>query len=69
MVDVVTALEWVHSNVEMPAIVLMSLGGPVTSILDAAAQSVSDIGVTVVVAGGNQAAGDILLSVGPYHTA
>ncbi len=57
MVDVVTALEWVHANVEMPAAVLMSLGGPVATILDAAAQSVTDIGITVVVAGGNSATG------------
>ena len=63
MVDVVTALEWVHSNVEMPAVVLMSLGGPVASILDAAAQSVTDIGVTVVVAGGNAAGGDSPYSI------
>ena len=61
MVDVVTALEWVHTNVEMPAVVLMSLGGPMVTILDAAAQSVTDAGITVVVAGGNSAAGDAYL--------
>lgn len=57
MLDVVNALEWVHSHVQTPAIVLMSLGGPAAAILDAASQSLSDIGVTVVVAGGNSAAG------------
>ena len=64
MLDVVTALEWVHSNVEMPAVVLMSLGGQVAAILDAAAQSVTDIGINVVVAGGNSAAGELLLLTG-----
>ena len=62
MVDVVSALEWIHGNVQMPAVVLMSLGGPAASLLDAAAQSLTDIGITVVVAAGNSAGGDINLS-------
>lgn len=57
MLDVVKALEWVHSSLQAPAVVLMSLGGPATAILDAAAQSLTDIGVTIVVAGGNSAGG------------
>ena len=57
MLDVVKALEWVHGSLQAPAAVLMSLGGPATAILDAAAQSLTDIGVTVVVAGGNSAGG------------
>lgn len=57
LLDVVKALEWVHSNLQAPAIVLMSLGSPVAAILDAAAQSLTDIGITVVVAGGNSAGG------------
>ena len=57
LLDVVKALEWVHSNLQAPAIVLMSLGSPVAAILDAAAQSLIDIGITVVVAGGNSAGG------------
>lgn len=61
MVDVVSALEWIHSNVQMPAAVLMSLGGPVASLLDTAAQSLTDAGITVVVAGGNSAGGDSTL--------
>ena len=61
MVDVVNALEWIHGNVQMPAVVLMSLGGPVASLLDAAAQSLTDIGITVVVAAGNSARGDLNL--------
>lgn len=67
MVDVVTALEWVHAHVEMPAVVLMSLGGPVATMLDAAAQSVTDVGITVVVAGGNSGAGDAYLSHVTVH--
>lgn len=58
MLDVVSALEWVHTHVQMPAVVLMSLGGSVATVLDAAAQSLTDIGVTVVVAGGNAASGE-----------
>jgi hypothetical protein len=58
MLDVVSALEWIHSNVQTSAVLLMSLGGPVVSLLDAAAQSLTDIGITVVVAGGNSAGGD-----------
>ena len=57
MLDVVKALEWVHSSLQAPAAVLMSLGGPATAILDAAAQSLTDIGITVVVASGNSAGG------------
>lgn len=62
MLDVVSALEWVHTHVQMPAVVLMSLGGSVATVLDAAAQSLTDIGVTVVVAGGNAASGECLTS-------
>ena len=62
---VVTALEWVRSNVEMPAVVSMSLGGAAAPKLDAATQSLTDIGVTVVVAGGNSAAGAALLLCHP----
>ena len=57
MLDVVKALEWVHSSLQAPAVVLMSLGGPAAAILDVAAQSLTDIGVAVVVAGGNSAGG------------
>ena len=64
MLDVVSALEWVHTHVQMPAVVLMSLGGSVATVLDAAAQSLTDIGVTVVVAGGNAASGEC--STSPY---
>jgi len=62
MLDVVSALEWVHTHVQMPAVVLMSLGGSVATVLDAAAQSLTDIGVTVVVAGGNAASAECLTS-------
>ena len=60
---VVTALEWVQSNVDMPAVVSMSLGGATFPKVDAAAQRLTDIGVIVVVAGGNPAAGAAFLAV------
>ena len=70
MLDVVSALEWVHTHVQMPAAVLMSLGGSVATVLDAAAQSLTDIGVTVVVAGGNAASGECSTSayMGACHS-
>ena len=61
MLDVVSALEWVHSNAQRPAVVLMSLGGPAAQIFDDACQSLVDAGISVIVAAGNEAAGEHLL--------
>ena len=69
MLDVVKALEWVHGALQAPALVLMSLGGPATAILDAAAQSLTNTGVTVVVAGGNSAGGGPPVLSHVYHPA
>lgn len=53
--DVIAGLDWVASNHQAgtPAVVNLSLGGPVSSILDAAISGVIADGVTVVVAAGN----------------
>ncbi len=32
MLDVITALEWVHAHAQPPATVLMSLGGPAAQV-------------------------------------
>jgi subtilisin family serine protease len=58
MLDVITALEWVHAHAQPPAVVLMSLGGPAAQVFDDACQSLVDVGISVVVAAGNDGAGD-----------
>lgn len=50
---VVASLDWVAANAAKPAVVNMSLGGSLTSVLDTALLSVRNSGVTVVVAAGN----------------
>ncbi|KAK9901231.1 hypothetical protein WJX75_001560 [Coccomyxa subellipsoidea] len=56
MLDVITALEWVHAHAQPPAVVLMSLGGPAAQVFDDACQSLVDVGISVVVAAGNDGA-------------
>jgi subtilisin family serine protease len=53
---VVAGLDWIvgHHQAGQPAVVNMSLGGDVDSVLDAAVQRVIDDGVTMVVAAGNE---------------
>ncbi len=55
--DVIAGLDWIeaHHTAGTPAVVNMSLGGPASSMVDSAVQSVINDGVTVVVAAGNSA--------------
>ena len=57
MSTIVTGLEWIHDNMVQPAVVLMSIGGTGTLLLDQACQSLVNAGATVVVAAGNEAEG------------
>lgn len=57
MSTIVTGLEWIHDNMVQPAVVLMSIGGTGTLLLDQACQSLVNAGAVVVVAAGNNAAG------------
>ena len=57
MSTIVTGLEWIHDNMVQPAVVLMSIGGTGTLLLDHACQSLVNAGAVVVVAAGNQAEG------------
>ncbi|EFN53822.1 hypothetical protein CHLNCDRAFT_25519, partial [Chlorella variabilis] len=52
--DVLLALDWLKQNALRPAIVSMSLGGAVQLQLDEAVQSVTEAGIHVVVAAGNE---------------
>lgn len=53
MSTIITGLEWILDNLELPAVVLMSIGGDATLLLDQACESLVNAGVTVVVAAGN----------------
>ncbi|MDC1474764.1 S8 family serine peptidase, partial [Candidatus Nanopelagicales bacterium] len=58
---VIGGLEWIAANhgtnhPGKPAVANMSLGGPASATMDAAVQSLSNSGVTVVVAAGNSSA-------------
>ncbi len=53
MSDIVTGLEWILENLELPAVVLMSIGGDATLLLDQACEALVTAGATVVVAAGN----------------
>ena len=53
MSDIVTGLEWILENLELPAVVLMSIGGDATLLLDQACEALITAGATVVVAAGN----------------
>ena len=57
MSTIVTGLEWIHDNMVQPAVVLMSIGGTGTLLLDQACQSLVNAGAVVVVAAGNEAEG------------
>ena len=57
--DIVKAVDWVTKNVAKPAVVNMSLGGPVdgtTDVLEAAMRASIASGITYVVAAGNDSA-------------
>ena len=53
--DILTALQWVVDDhvAGVPAVLNMSLGGPASSVVDAAVSAVIADGITVVVAAGN----------------
>ncbi|WP_258804521.1 S8 family serine peptidase [Pseudarthrobacter sp. NS4] len=55
--DVIAGLDWIasHHAEGTPAVVNLSLGGPVSAVLDAAVRGVISDGVTAVVAAGNAA--------------
>ena len=55
--QIIAGLEWISSNAELPAVVLMSIGGTATTVLDTAVQGLTTQGITVVVAAGNSAEG------------
>ena len=57
MSTIISGLEWVLKNLQLPAVVLMSIGGDATLLLDQACESLVVAGATVVVAAGNNAAG------------
>lgn len=53
MSTIITGLEWVVDNLQLPAVVLMSIGGDATLLLDQACEALVNAGATVVVAAGN----------------
>ncbi|WP_461174205.1 S8 family serine peptidase [Arthrobacter sp. Z1-9] len=55
--DIIAGLDWVasHHAEGTPAVVNLSVGGPVSSVLDAAVRGVISDGVTAIVAAGNSA--------------
>lgn len=55
--QIIAGLEWISGNAELPAVVLMSIGGTATAVLDTAVQALTNQGITVVVAAGNSAEG------------
>ena len=58
MSTIITGLEWILENLELPAVVLMSIGGDATLLLDQACEALVTAGATVVVAAGNDDEGE-----------
>jgi subtilisin family serine protease len=54
--DVVAGMDWVAQNAQKPAVANMSLGGSKSSTVDAAAKKLTDSGVFLAVAAGNDSA-------------
>jgi serine protease len=50
---IIAGIDWVRVNHVKPAVANMSLGGPASSAIDTATNNLSNAGVTVVVAAGN----------------
>jgi len=50
---IIAGIDWFRANAVKPAVANMSLGGPVSSATDTAVNNLSNSGVTVVVAAGN----------------
>lgn len=68
MSTIITGMEWILENLEQPAVVLMSIGGEATLLLDQACQSLVNAGATVVVAAGNDHNGRYSLCTTPTLT-
>ncbi|MFT6896533.1 MAG: subtilisin family serine protease [Paraglaciecola sp.] len=51
---IIAAVDWVRVNHQSPAVVNMSIGGPVSAALDSAINEAITAGITVVVAAGNE---------------
>lgn len=52
--EVIAGVDWVASNLELPAVVSMSLGADSTdAVLDAAVVAVMNLGAQVITAAGN----------------
>lgn len=51
---VIAGMDWVAANAVLPAVVNMSLGGPHNAIYDGAVSALNGLGITVVVAAGNE---------------
>ena len=58
MSTIITGMEWILENLQEPAVVLMSIGGEATLLLDQACQALVNAGATVVVAAGNDHEGE-----------
>jgi subtilisin family serine protease len=54
--DVVAGMDWVAQNAQKPAVANMSLGGGKSATIDAAAKKLTDAGVFLAVAAGNDGA-------------
>ena len=57
MSTIITGLEWILANLQLPAVVLMSIGGDATLLMDQACEALVNAGAVVVVAAGNSAEG------------
>lgn len=52
--EVIAGVDWVAANLDLPAVISMSLGADSTDdVLDAAVRAVIDLGAVVVTAAGN----------------
>ena len=63
MSTIITGLEWILANLQLPAVVLMSIGGDATLLMDQACEALVNAGAVVAVAAGNSGEGDFLLLV------
>ncbi len=52
--NIIAGMNWVNNNAQSPAVVNMSLGGPVNTTQNNIVQSMTNNGITVVVAAGNE---------------
>ncbi len=52
--NIIAGMQWVNNNAQLPAVVNMSLGGPVSTTENNLVQSMTNNGIVVVVAAGNE---------------